>query len=154
MSRVIYADALKKNIAKWLQGGDPQETVLVELDDIGVSVIMEIDEQPTIEAVPLSEIYRCIAGHSDYHGDSILSAMTCIAEGKEVKPIIPIKAAPVVHGEWEICEEPNSFDTYGNPITYARCKHCGFRWSNKYHTKYYFKHCPNCGTDMRKGGTE
>jgi hypothetical protein len=45
--RLIDADLLKKNIAKWLQGGDPQETRMVELDDIAVSVIMEIDEQPT-----------------------------------------------------------------------------------------------------------
>jgi hypothetical protein len=45
--RLIDADLLKKNIAKWLQGGDPQETVMVKLDDIAVSVIMEIEEQPT-----------------------------------------------------------------------------------------------------------
>ena len=47
MGRLIDADLLKKNIAKWLQGSDPQETVMVKLDDIAVSVIMEIDEQPT-----------------------------------------------------------------------------------------------------------
>lgn len=47
MARLIDADLLKKNIAKWLQGGDPQETEMVKLDDIAVSVIMEIDEQPT-----------------------------------------------------------------------------------------------------------
>ena len=46
--RLIDADVLKKNIAKWLIGGDPQETVMVKLDDIAVSVIMEIDEQPTV----------------------------------------------------------------------------------------------------------
>ena len=59
-----------------------------------------------------------------------------------------IEAVPVVHGEWEICEEPNVFDTCGNPATYARCKNCGFRWSNKYHVKNYFKHCPECGARM------
>ena len=45
--RLIDADLLKKNIAKWLQGGDPQETQMVKLDDIAVSVVMEIEEQPT-----------------------------------------------------------------------------------------------------------
>ena len=45
--RLIDADLLKKSIAKWLQGGDPQETQMVKLDDIAVSVIMEIEEQPT-----------------------------------------------------------------------------------------------------------
>ena len=43
------------------------------------------------KVIPLSEIYRIIAGHSDYHGDNILSAVTCIAEGKEVKPIKPLE---------------------------------------------------------------
>lgn len=51
MARYIDADLLKKNIAKWLQGGDPQETEMVQLDDIAVSVIMEIDEQPTAYSV-------------------------------------------------------------------------------------------------------
>lgn len=45
--RLIDADLLKKNIAKWLQGSDPQESTMVELDDIAVIVIMEIEEQPT-----------------------------------------------------------------------------------------------------------
>ena len=45
--RLIDADLLKRNIAKWLQGGDPQETEMVKLDDIVFSVIMEIEEQPT-----------------------------------------------------------------------------------------------------------
>ena len=45
--RLIDADLLKRNIAKWLQGGDPQETKMVKLDDIVISVILEIDEQPT-----------------------------------------------------------------------------------------------------------
>ena len=41
--------------------------------------------------IHIDDIYRLIAGHSNYHGDSILSALTCIAEGKEVtKPITPL----------------------------------------------------------------
>ena len=51
----------------------------------------KIEEAPTVYAVPLKDVYRIIAGHSDYHGDSILSALQCIAEGKEVKPIKPIE---------------------------------------------------------------
>lgn len=30
-----------------------------------------------------------IAGHSDYHGDKILSALYCLAEGKEIDDIKP-----------------------------------------------------------------
>ena len=71
--RLIDADLLKKNIAKWVQGGDPQETVMIKLDDILVSVIMEIDEQPTaydvekvvkqLEDMKLIRVEQC---HGDY----------------------------------------------------------------------------------------
>lgn len=48
MSRLIDADVLKTNIVKWLKPtGDPQETEMVKLDDIAISVLMEIEETPT-----------------------------------------------------------------------------------------------------------
>ena len=56
-----------------------------------------IDSAPTVEAVPLREVFRVIAGHSNYHGDNILSALTCIAEGKDVKPVRPLET-PTVDG--------------------------------------------------------
>lgn len=40
--------------------------------------------------IHIDEVYRLIAGHSNYHGDSILSAFTCLVEGKDVKPIAPL----------------------------------------------------------------
>lgn len=40
--------------------------------------------------IHIDEVYRLVAGHSDYHGDSILSAFTCLVEGKDVKPIAPL----------------------------------------------------------------
>ena len=49
------------------------------------------------KAVSLHDIYRVIAGHSYYHGDSILAALTCIVEGKEVNPVRPADVAPVVY---------------------------------------------------------
>ena len=52
--------------------------------------------------MPLDEIYRCVAGYSDYHGDSILSAFTCITEGKEVDPIRPLEKP---RGEWISVED-------------------------------------------------
>lgn len=60
------------------------------------------DQPPADKCVPLSEVYRVIAGHSDYHGDNILAALTCIAEGKEVKPVRPLPAdVPDTNvGEW------------------------------------------------------
>lgn len=88
MSDLISRSALKKYMRdyKWEFALNSDFSKAIEM----------VDVQPTIEAVPLSEIYRCIAGHSNYHGDSVLSAMTCITEGKEVKPIKPIEAVPVV----------------------------------------------------------
>ncbi len=51
---------------------------------------------PAAKAVSLHDIYRVIAGHSYYHGDRILAALTCIAEGQEVNPVRPADVAPVV----------------------------------------------------------
>lgn len=48
---------------------------------------------PAAKVVSLHEIYRVIAGHSYYHGDRILAALTCIAEGKKVNPVRPSDVA-------------------------------------------------------------
>lgn len=53
-------------------------------------------DMPAAKAVSLHDIYRVIAGHSYYHGDRILAALSCIAEGKEVNPVRPADVAPVV----------------------------------------------------------
>ena len=57
-------------------------------------------DMPAAKAVSLHDIYRVIAGHSYYHGDRILAALSCIAEGKEVNPVRPADVAPVVHTRW------------------------------------------------------
>lgn len=97
-----------------------------------------LDEIPAAKAVSLHDIYRVIAGHSYYHGDRILAALSCIAEGKEVNPVRPADVAPVVHGRWmhlggdEWC-----------------CSACGFvittegSWDKP--TK---KYCEDCGAKM------
>lgn len=53
-------------------------------------------DMPAAKAVSLHDIYRVIAGHSYYHGDRILAALSCIAEGKEVHPVRPADVTPVV----------------------------------------------------------
>ena len=35
-------------------------------------------------------LFSKIAGHSDYHGDNILSAISCLQEGKEISMISAI----------------------------------------------------------------
>lgn len=106
-----------------------------------------LNDQPTIEAVPLSEIYRCIAGHSNYHGDNILAAMTCIAEGKEVKPIQPIEvtriitleSVSVVRAEWKV----NGVNPHNMTIGNWRCTACdGISLKNS-------NFCPHCGAMMK-----
>lgn len=42
-------------------------------------------------AINYEELFRLIVGHSDYHGDAILCAMVCLAEGKEVNMIRPLE---------------------------------------------------------------
>lgn len=45
--------------------------------------------------VHINDIYRLISGHSNYHGDNILAALTCLSEGKEVlKPIKVLDIEP------------------------------------------------------------
>lgn len=41
--------------------------------------------------IRLQDVYRIIDGHSNYHGDDILAALTCLAEGKQVNPIKPLQ---------------------------------------------------------------
>lgn len=40
--------------------------------------------------IKIEDIFRLVSGHSIYSGDSILSAFTCLSEGKDVKPIKPL----------------------------------------------------------------
>ena len=63
---------------------------------------------PAAKVVSLHDIYRVIAGHSYYHGDRILAALTCIAEGKKVNPVRPSDVAPVVRCEG--CEHAERYE--------------------------------------------
>lgn len=96
---------------------------------------------PAAKVVSLHDIYRVIAGHSYYHGDRILAALTCIAEGKKVNPVRPSDVAPVVYGRWE--------HLGGDEWC---CSACGFvittegSWDKP--TK---KYCEDCGAKMDGG---
>lgn len=47
MSRLIDADLLMRKCEKWLKPKAPDEDEMVSLADISVSMLMEIEEQPT-----------------------------------------------------------------------------------------------------------
>lgn len=95
-----------------------------------------LDEIPAAKAVSLHDIYRVIAGHSYYHGDGILAALTCIAEGKEVNPVRPADVAPVAYGRWmkhikggTLCSRCGSYTQYkGQVLDMSKaiaCPWCG-----------------------------
>ena len=46
--RLIDADMLKHEISEWLKPAKPDEAIMVALDDIVVSTMMEIEDAPTI----------------------------------------------------------------------------------------------------------
>ena len=92
---------------------------------------------PAAKAVSLHDIYRVIAGHSYYHGDRILAALTCIVEGQEVNPVRPADVAPVVHGQW--------IEDGSGIIICPKC-------NRGYNLVPQFTHyCPNCGAKMDGG---
>ena len=109
-------------------------------------IINDLENIPTAEAVSLHDIYRVIAGHSYYHGDRILAALTCIAEGKEVNPVTPADVAPVVYGRWEM--RPTGMATDTGLEYKAYCTVC-----NEPNKQYQPPFCPNCGAKM-DGGNE
>lgn len=102
-------------------------------------------DMPGAKAVSLHDIYRVIAGHSYYHGDNILAALTCIAEGKEVNPIRPADVAPVVYAEWVVCGD-------GDNVPWM-CSYCCKTTAHKYKVMYG-KYCPNCGAKMDGGNND
>lgn len=111
-------------------------------------VMVWIDNAPTIDpeslksnknTIPLDEVYRVIAGHSDYHGDNILAALTCIAEGRDVKPVKPLDDLRP-HGKWIL-------KTACGPHTEAlHCSVCDKIPRSLCPENY----CPNCGAIMEE----
>lgn len=101
--------------------------------------------------IHIDEVYRLIAGHSNYHGDSILSAFTCLVEGKDVKPIAPLdESADRPTGEWIM-----KYDGVIFKRTWGVCSCCGntLDFDGLNAGRGDANYCPNCGAKM-KGGTE
>lgn len=99
--------------------------------------------------VHIDDIYRLISGHSNYHGDNILAALTCLAEGKDVpNPIDVLELPERKKGEWIYGEHDIAMcDGY-------RCDQCGFFVPWDYNHKFIdfikdYHWCPSCGSEMR-----
>ena len=70
--------------------------------------------------IHIDDVYRLISGHSNYHGDNILSALTCIAEGKNVtKPITPL--------DEEDCSNDNVQNCFNEILDYMNDKSVTWR---------------------------
>lgn len=71
--------------------------------------------------IDADKLARRIAGHSDYHGDSILSAIYCMAEGQVMDvPIAPIKRKRRKIATW--IKEVSPFGWDGHSY---QCSECG-----------------------------
>ncbi len=54
-----------------------------------------LEEMQTTRAKALKEAASKFAGHSDYHGDTILCKLYCMAEGKEVENAKPLDTSKI-----------------------------------------------------------
>lgn len=74
--------------------GEKAESLYKELT--GQNVIVELKEENNQKPIKRTKyidgdlLFSKIAGHSDYHGDNILSAISCLQEGKEISTISAI----------------------------------------------------------------
>lgn len=141
--RLIDADVMRE---EWLENG--QNEYVYDTN----AILDSIDQQPTIKLserrfVFLSEIYRVIEGHSNYHGDNLLSALTCIAEGKKVNPVIPLEDMRP-HGNWIGL----GYEGYinGNPVyDYWECSVCR-NGEDGEDVPEQNPYCRSCGAKMDK----
>lgn len=57
--RLIDRSRLEMDVKKWLEAPcPPDDSIMVALDDIAVSVLMTIEEQPLVKAVPLDRLKK------------------------------------------------------------------------------------------------
>ena len=91
--RLIDEETLKKSIEKWLNP-DPNADRMVDIDDIAVSVMMEIEEQPT--AYDVDKVVAELEKLADKANDKILEAgelQLYYDEGVVVKQYYPTACA-------------------------------------------------------------
>ena len=90
--RLIDADALVAYIKRvYCTDCDNYGGVRCRACEAGDALDM-IDDAPTVDAEKkaLMQAFSKFSGHSDYHGDTILCSLKCMAEGKKVSPAKPI----------------------------------------------------------------
>ena len=101
---------------------------------IAMQELAEEKQTNTAKYIHIDDVYKLVAGHSDYHGDSILSAFTCITEGKNVKDITPLEKQTNT-AEWKI-------ENNGGTTMWYECSKCGEAGD------IWDKFCKHCGRKM------
>lgn len=80
-------------------------------------------------------LYRKIAGHSYYHGDAILTAISIMQEEKEYNHDVPYAdVKPVIHARLE----------YPKGTDIPNCSNCG-KWVDILQGTAKQNYCMNCG---------
>ena len=75
-----------------------------------------------------NKLYRRIAGHSKYSGDAILTAISCLAEGKEIHDVPWLK----------------------NYVEVVRCKDCLWANTNLFAKELGIVYCNNYGKRKKR----
>ena len=68
--RLIDADSLNKNLSKWMEQVDPTHpSEIPPLDDMIVSTMMTVEEEPTVDAIPVEWIRKYTEENRLYQSD-------------------------------------------------------------------------------------
>ena len=113
MARYIDADKLVELYERSAEDEWNKKTAPTSWAEAFECAIADIDDQPTADVAPKSEVERRVlqkaaskfSGHSDYHGDTILCQLICMAEGKETKQATPIPYRSMTDIESEVARE-------------------------------------------------
>lgn len=77
VGRLIDADSLKKNLSKWMEQVDPTHpSEIPPLDDMIVSTMMTVEEEPTVDAIPVEWIKNYINRTNDTAGYAVAEMLS------------------------------------------------------------------------------
>ena len=112
--RLIDADLLTKKITKWLKYDPDADDRMVNIDDIAVSVLMEIEEQPTV-----------------FDADKISAAISALDKQTPRKVIFVHPLQDNDNGDYmcPTCNYGTVYNAYGHQSLF--CPYCGQKldWS-------------------------
>lgn len=113
MGRLIDADELKRNVLKWMpkDQSDYMDSAIPPLENLTVSMVMEIDDAPTVDAVPVRHgRWIPVDSYSAFGGDE----STWMAHGN-----------PIAFYYCSECKEQTYAGEDGEPLLTKYCPDCG-----------------------------